>query len=88
MSLSNANMEELTKIVTLLLLFLIQCLNKPYPDIWLVGPINKNMKPSRTLQTNRHISPLDPVYQLPSGPCLIPQGDKVTLIISSHELMN
>jgi hypothetical protein len=53
------------------------CLNKPYPEIWLVGSINKNQKPSRSLQTNRHTNPLDPMYTLPSGPSLIPCGEKV-----------
>ncbi len=54
-----------------------QCLNKLYPEIWLVGSINKNQKPSRSLQTNRHTNPLDPMYTLPSGPSLIPCGEKV-----------
>ncbi|CAM6015979.1 unnamed protein product [Sphagnum balticum] len=52
------------------------CLNKPYPEIWLVASINKNQKPSRSLQTNRHTNPLDPMYTLPSGPSLIPCGEK------------
>jgi hypothetical protein len=64
-----------------------QCLNKPYPEIWLVGSINKNQKPSRSLQTNRHTNPLDPMYTLPSGPSLIPCGEKVRTPLHPSLLM-
>ncbi|KAH9567667.1 hypothetical protein CY35_03G037000 [Sphagnum magellanicum] len=52
------------------------CLNKPYPGVWLEGIVDKNKKPSRTLQTNRQTSPLDPLYILPSGPSIMPSGEK------------
>ncbi|CAM6071739.1 unnamed protein product [Sphagnum tenellum] len=53
------------------------CLNKPYPGVWLEGIVDKNQKPSRTLQTNRQTSPLDPNYILPSGPSIMPSGEKM-----------
>jgi len=56
----------------------VQCLNKPYPGVWLEGIVDKNKKPSRTLQTNRQTSPLDPLYILPSGPSIMPSGEKVS----------
>jgi hypothetical protein len=56
----------------------VQCLNKPYPGVWLEGIVDKNQKPSRTLQTNRQTSPLDPDYILPSGPSIMPSGEKVS----------
>ncbi|CAK9270056.1 unnamed protein product [Sphagnum jensenii] len=52
------------------------CLNKPYPGVWLEGIVDKSQKPSRTLQTNRQTSPLDPNYILPSGPSIMPSGEK------------
>lgn len=57
-----------------------QCLNKPFPDIWLLKPDGKVLKPSRTLVTNRLTNPLDPQYILPSGPSNIPAGFHVSYI--------
>ncbi len=64
--------------ILLCVFFLVQCLNKPYPGVWLEGIVNKSQKPSRTLQTNRQTSPLDPNYILPSGPSIMPSGEKVS----------
>jgi hypothetical protein len=64
--------------ILLCVFYLVQCLNKPYPGVWLEGIVDKNQKPSRTLQTNRQTSPLDPLYILPSGPSIMPSGEKVS----------
>ncbi|XP_024401869.1 uncharacterized protein [Physcomitrium patens] len=65
------------------------CLNKPFPDIWLLKPDGKVLKPSRTLVTNRLTNPLDPQYILPSGPSNIPAGfHKWTNRTSSMALRN
>ncbi|CAM6125850.1 unnamed protein product [Calypogeia fissa] len=48
---------------------------KPFPEVWLGSVPNKNLKPSRNLLTNRHVNPIDPIYQLPSGPCTLPAGN-------------
>jgi hypothetical protein len=64
--------------ILLCVFFLVQCLNKPYPGVWLEGIVDKSQKPSRTLQTNRQTSPLDPNYILPSGPSIMPSGEKVS----------
>lgn len=51
-----------------------QCLNKPYPDIWLLQPDGKVKKANGSLVTNRRTNPLDPQYVLPSGPSNMPAG--------------
>ena len=51
-----------------------QCLNKPYPDIWLLAPEGKVKKPGGGLTTNRRTNPLDPKYTLPSGENIMPAG--------------
>uniref|UniRef100_A0A7I4D744 Uncharacterized protein n=1 Tax=Physcomitrium patens TaxID=3218 RepID=A0A7I4D744_PHYPA len=58
------------------------CLNKPFPDIWLLKPDGKVLKPSRTLVTNRLTNPLDPQYILPSGPSNIPAGFHIFVTVA------